>query len=221
MTLQLTDDLAMADGLEPVTLLARDGSELATIESALRRAVTTTEAAASNGLYQQGDVRWHVPVSALAEAPALGTRLVDGADGQWTVLGVERATLGTRWACTTRNLALTGGLSERVTIQLATVSKGEHGEPVLLWNDWRTGVAARVQPQTAEVSIEHQRRMVRLTHIAYLAEPLELSSLHRVVRGDATYAVLRLRRAERIDALTEVDLAETPWPLDAATSFTR
>ncbi len=218
MSLTLTDDLAMADGLETVTLEARDGSELATIAGALRRAITTAEAAASNGWHQTGDVRWHLPVAALPEAPPLGSRLVDAADGQWTVLAVERATLGTRWACDTRNLALTGGLDERVTIQLAAVSKGEHGEPILAWSDWRTGVAARVQPQSAEATVEHQRRMVRVSHVAYLAEPLELSHLHRIVRGDTNYAVLRLRRAERIDALTEVDLAETPWPLEAVGS---
>lgn len=216
MTLSLETDLSVADHLETVTLLARDGSEVAEIAGALRRAVTTTEAAASNGLYLAGDVRWHLPAAALAESPALGTRLRDGASAEWTVLSVERAALDTRWACTTRNLALAGGMTEQVTIQRATVAKGEHGEPRLAWSDWRTGVAARVQPQAAEVTVEHERRMVRVTHVAYLAEPLELSALHRVVRGEETFAVLRLRQAERIDQLTEVDLAQTPWPIDVA-----
>lgn len=216
MSLMLTDDMAVADGLEAVTLLARDGNELATVEGALRRAVTTAEAASSNGLYQQGDVRWHLPTAALADAPPLGSRLVDAAGGEWTVLTVERATLSTRWACATRNLALAGGLDEQVTIQIAAVSQGEHGEPMLTWSDWRTNVAARLQPLSAEVTIEHQRRMVRVTHVAYLAAPWALSPVHRMVRGETTYAVLRLRRAERIDVLTEVDLAQTPWPLDSS-----
>jgi hypothetical protein len=94
-----TDLVDVADGLEAVTLIPRRASEGTTIAHALPRMVSLREAAASGGQYTQADVRWHLPVEEYATRPALGDVIQDGDGTRWTVLEVEKATMGTRWGC--------------------------------------------------------------------------------------------------------------------------
>lgn len=211
---QIADDLLIVDGQETVTLLSPAGAVVTVSEHALRRAITTREAETSQGQYRRGDVRWHLPASDLTSAPELGARMRDEAGIEWTVLEVEHATLATRWRLTTRRLALDDALDERVTIQTATTTLGLHGEPHWTWNDMATDMPARVQPRAEEARIEHWGRTWRATHVAYLATAIDLSVPTRLLRGDEVFHVLRVRSAERIDALVEVDLIATPWPTD-------
>ena len=106
----------IADQLEAVTLRRADGSAFATIGAALRRAVTTREAAASDGRYTASDVRWHLPAAELAAPPIWEIGSSTPAAGCWTILETRLQTCGSRWECVTRNLALAGGLTSFVTI---------------------------------------------------------------------------------------------------------
>jgi hypothetical protein len=132
-----------ADATEAVTLRRRGtspGSPGTVVPHALRRAVTTREAAQSHGRYTASDVTWHLPTGELPESPRLGDVIADGEGRRWTVLEVQLATLGTRWRCTARDLAIVYALDDTVTVLKASYAKGEGGAAEATWRPWKTGV---------------------------------------------------------------------------------
>jgi hypothetical protein len=98
------DDLVMAaDFLEPIQL-QYDAGGSATIEAALRRAVSPLEAEASGGQLTVADVVWHIPAAALMTVPAPDDRILDGDGLLWTIVAVQRAIGGAKWRCASRRV---------------------------------------------------------------------------------------------------------------------
>ncbi|MBI2826709.1 MAG: hypothetical protein HYX69_18715 [Planctomycetia bacterium] len=207
-------DLSSFDGLETVMLAQPSGGAGVQVAEALRRHVQTREAEASDGRYTTNDLDWHLPAAALAEEPAVGTVITDGEGIRWIVLAVERDTLGTRFRCRSRNLAIHGGLDRLVKLQLATWIKGASGAAMARWQDVRNDLAARIQPEQAVTAVEHDRRLTRVTHRIFLAEEVVVDHNHRFVAETEAYHVLGYERPERIDALFVV-LAERGALMDA------
>lgn len=207
-------DLSSFDGLETVTLVQPSGGGSVEVDGALRRHVLVREAEASDGKYATSDLDWHLPAAALVEGPAVGTVITDGEGVRWTVLAVERDTLGTRFRCRSRSLAIQGGLDRLVTLQVATWIKGASGAAMAQWQDVRTDLAARIQPEQAAAGVEHDRRLTRVTHRIFLAEEVVVDHNHRFVAGSEAYHVLGYEKPERIDALFVV-LVERGAPMDA------
>ena len=59
--------------------------------------------------------------------PRLGDVILDAAGGRWTVLEVKRATLGARWCCSSRDVAIAFGLDDTISVLKATDSRGGCG----------------------------------------------------------------------------------------------
>jgi hypothetical protein len=213
IALDVNDDLAeVADLLVAVTLRRRGSSASTAIAHALRRAVTRAEVAASDGKYTAGDVVWHLPAAELPSAPRLGDRIVDATQVRWTILAVEQATLGTRYRCLARNLALAAGLDATVSIQRAQYVKGASGAAVPRWVDELCGVAARIQPHLGQIEPRDGAIVAERRYRITLADSIELAGNERIVAADGiVYRVLGLERAERIDELPMV-LAERERP---------
>lgn len=203
-----SDDLAsVADGLQSVTVKRPGSSESTEVTHALMRAVRTRELEESNGRYTAGDVAWHLPASELAAPPRPGDVIVDADGRRWTVLDVQQTVLGSRWRCVARNLAVVHGLDTYVDVEQATYTKGTGGAERATWHVWRTGLAARIQPAEIQVKDEHDRRTTAARFKVFLAEDLELDHTHRIKGPDgAIYRILACRKAERIDALAEIDV---------------
>ena len=205
------DDLAqVADGIETVTV-TRPGTSTATVVSgALRSLVRASDAARSAGRFTATDAAWHLPTSELTEAPRAGDVIVDSDDARWTVLAVGATTLRGRWRCVARNLAVEHGLDAYVDIERATLTKGTDGAETVAWHTWKTGLAAKIQPVAGEPVDEHDRRVTRSTAKIYLAQDLELDRTHRVRGPDGTvYRVQSYRKADRVDALMEIDAVQS------------
>jgi len=201
------DDFAgVADGQEPVTL-TRPGSSTSTpISDALRRSLRRGEIEASGGRYTAGDVAWHLPGAQLGDAPRVGDVIIDAAAGRWTLLEVERATLGSRWRCVGRNLAVVDGLDDYVDIEKATVSKSAGGAEQKQWHLWRGGVAARIQPVETEIRHRHGRQGSEATFRIFLGETLSLDQTHRIRGPDgSTYRIVAVRKRERLDRLPQIE----------------
>ena len=203
-----SDDLAgVTDGLTPVTVTRPGSSTGSEVAHALRRTVRTREAEKSEGRYTAGDVTWHLPASELATAPRPGDMIVDGDGQRWTVLDVQHTALGNRWRCVARNLAVVHGLDEYVDIEQATYTKGDGGADEPAWHTWKTGLRAKIQPARVEVKDEHQRRIAAAGFKVFLAEDVAVDHTHRVRGPDGTlYRVIGYRKADRIDALMEIDV---------------
>lgn len=202
------DDFAeVVDNLTQVTLVRRDGSPVVEVPHALRRVVKTREAQRSAGHYMVNDAVWHLSRAELSEPPCLGDRILDVAGRAWTILEVQSVSQGTRWRCATRNLVIACGLDQTIEIEQATYTKTSSGEMELVWQTWRTGLAARIQPRMAKVNQQQGRLATTRRFTVFLAEDVPVSHAHRI-RGPhgAVYRILASRRAERIDALMEIDV---------------
>jgi hypothetical protein len=196
-----TDFATIADGLEPVTLVRRDGRSTP-LAGALRRAVTIREAAASDGRYTAADVRWHLAASELDAPPQLGDRIVDGEGEQWTILHMRLATCGSRFECIARNLAIAAGLDTMVTIRLERITKGPSGAAERYWDDYRRGVRAKIQEQAAARSAQHGRQSGVVTAKIYVAEQIEVDNSFQIVAYDGTtYEVIGFESPDEIGKL--------------------
>jgi hypothetical protein len=188
------EDLAqVADSLEAVTL-TRPGSSVAVVVSrALRLAVSDRLIAESAGRFALSDVAWHLPAAEVPVEPQAGDVIVDAKDRRWTVLDVEKKSLGTRWRCVARNLAVVHGLDAYVDVEKAVVSKGPSGAEKLRWQTWKTGLSARIQPIETEIRSEHDRQVTQTRFRIFLAQYVALDRGHRVRGPDALLEIDAVR----------------------------
>ncbi|HEV2970688.1 MAG TPA: hypothetical protein VGY55_12025 [Pirellulales bacterium] len=201
--LDLQSDFAqIADDLEGVTLRRADGITATRLASALRRAITTGEAATSDGEYTTADVRWHLAAAELDDAPELGDRIVDSSGESWMILATRLATCGSRFECIARNLAITAGLNTLIAIRREVIAKGQSGAAERSWEDYRLGVRARIQEQAAERSEQHGRRSGIVTAKVYVAEQIVVDNGFQIVAADGMeYEVTGYERPDSITNL--------------------
>lgn len=216
-----TDFAAVTDGTEPVTLVRRGrvpGATETVVPHALRRAVATAEARVSNryntqkqapsgGRYTASDATWHLSCAELPDGPRPGDTILDGAGRRWTILEVQRATLGARWQCAARNLAVACGLDDTITILIATYHKGSGGAAEPAWVPWRTGVRARIQPAAVDMAAGPYARQTAARYQVFLEEDVPLNHTHRIQGPDGTiYRVNGTLGAQRIGELQTIDV---------------
>ncbi len=209
----IADDLeTVADGLGAVTLTHRNGAE-EVIASALRRAVSKREAASSHGKYTTADTNFHFQSDAVDTSPKVGEIITDS-DGDWTILEVGTQTLGTRYRCVCRNLAIFHDLHTLVTIQLATFAKGTGGAQEPTWSTWRENVRAKIVIDRQEFSVEHGRQQAPKQASVFFASPLSLTTNHRIVdpHDGTVYSVKSWQDAEAIDKLFSAQCEVSRWP---------
>ncbi|MEN6458595.1 MAG: hypothetical protein ABFC63_06660 [Thermoguttaceae bacterium] len=179
----LNDLAAVADGMETVRLLRRgnDSVQIAeVIAHALRRAISTGEASivsrgdvhkspATNGQCTMATTAWHLPVAELPESPSLGDVILDGQGERWTVMTVKQATLGARWRCETRNVAIAYGLDDTISVLKAATVNGQ-----TTWQTWKTGIRARIQLSNTEIDTEAETPATTRSYRIFVAEDLDL-----------------------------------------------
>jgi len=81
----------------------------------------------SGGWQLADDLVWHLPVAELPDAPRLGDVILDGIGRRWTILAVKLATLGVRWRCETRDVAIAAGLDDAISVQK---NAGDSASPI-------------------------------------------------------------------------------------------
>jgi hypothetical protein len=148
MTLTLfapQDDLPqLADGGETVALTWPDG-RLQTISAAVRAAVRRRPHAQSSGEVSTAQTAWHLP-ACLAAPPTIGLLITDAAGEQWLATAVTLAAGGSRWVVHAQQVTIPGGLSDRVHLQTALLSKDAHGGQRIQWRTVAVHWPASVQP---------------------------------------------------------------------------
>jgi len=209
------DFAQVTDGTQPVTLLRRGqtpGAAGTAVAHALRRAVSVAEAAESDGRYTAGDVTWHLPCGEAAPAPRLGDVILDGSGQRWTILEVRLTTLGSRWRCTARNLAVVYGLDDTIAILEAVYAKGEGGAAEATWRTWKTGIRARIQPLATNLTAQQGARQSVARCQIFVAEELDLGHQHRIQGPDGTvYRIVAISGAQRLGQLQTIEVEVTSW----------
>ncbi len=230
-----SDDLAISDGTETVTLLRRGSTPGGTgtvISHALRRAISAAEAAIStssdvhknvpsDGQHTATTVIWHLPVAELPAAPRLGDVILDGDGQRWTILEVKCATFGARWRCETKNVAVAFGLDDTISVLKAAGTSG--GSGATTWRTWRTGVRARIQPIETIITNVAGTATTTATYRIFVEENLDLDHTCCIRGPDGTlYTITRTVGAERIGELQVIDVQRTDpaaagqWIVDMA-----
>jgi hypothetical protein len=211
-----TDDLTtIADGAEAVTLLRRGrtpGDSGTVIAHALRRAITAGEAAIvttgdvrkqvpSGGRQLADDAVWHLPVAELPDAPRIGDAILDGDGRRWTILTVKQATLGARWRCETRDLAIAVELDDTISVQR---NVGSVSEPA--WQTWKTGLRARIQPIQTIIDNDAETPSTTTRYRIFVEENIALDHTCRIRGPDGTiYTITGALGAERIGELQVIE----------------
>jgi hypothetical protein len=218
------DDLAITDGTEAVTLLRRGstpGGPGEIISHALRRAITAAEATIntssdvhknvpSDGQHTAASVVWHLPVAELPIAPQLGDVLLDGGGQRWTILEVKQATLGARWRCESKNVAVAFGLDDTISVLKAVGTAGDAGSGQTVWRTWRTGVRARIQPIQTTITNIAGTAATTASYRIFVEENLELDHTCCIRGPDGTlYTITRSVGAERIGELQVIEVQRT------------
>ena len=214
-----SDDLAaVADGTETVTLLRRGsttGAAGTVIAHALRRAITAGEATIvtsgdvhkqvpSGGQQLADDLVWHLPAAELPDPPRLGDVILDGDGRRWTILVVKRTTLGARWRCETRDVAIAHGLDDTISVLKMVPPPGGYGEPT--WQTWKTGIRARIQPIETKIVADADTPSTTTTYRIFVEENLELDHTCSIRGPDGTiYSITGSTGAERIGELQVIE----------------
>ncbi len=196
----------VADRLEPVTLKRSDESGSVALSGALRRAMTTREAAQSDGKYTTSDVHWHLAAAELSAQPRLGDQIIDASGESWTILKTQLATCGSRWNCTARNLALAGGLNTFITILREVAAKGPSGAVEPAFVPFASGVRARIQELSAVRGQQHGRQSGTITAKIYLAQQILVDNGDRIESSAGTiYEVVGYESPDSITRLFTIN----------------
>jgi hypothetical protein len=210
------DFAAVADGLEPVTLLRREspGGPGETLAHALRRAIDIAEVVGENrktvesdGRYTAADVSWSLPAEELADAPRLGDIILDADGRRWTILEVRAVALGTRWRCRTRELSIANGLEDLVDILQAEYTTSESGAVETTWSVLHQNIRARIQP--LETKILSQNTLPSSVHRCrvILEESFDLDHTHRLRGPDGTvYRLVAVGGFPKLGELQTIDV---------------
>lgn len=160
----MIDDHALSDTVwdrcEQISyeIARRSAPDVFAVPIAKRRAVSIREQAASGGTYTGQDLKWHFKSrhapQGFAAKPA--DVVVDAGGTRWTVLEVQSNVYRTLWSLTTRNLALSFGLADRIDVERAALSYDASGAAVKTFPPHGgrvlyAGVLARVQPETEDI----------------------------------------------------------------------
>lgn len=105
MTLDIDNDISLADGSESVTVTLKraDGDTALAVVGALRRVLDRSYQSFGGVALIGDELVWNVPDNQLAGAELQrGDTITDAASISWTILAAEKLTIATRWRCLCR-----------------------------------------------------------------------------------------------------------------------
>ena len=127
--------------------------------------------------------------------------ILDGDGRRWTILTVKRATLGARWRCETRNLAIAVGLDDTISVQK---NVGDSYSPI--WQTWKTGLRARIQPLKTTINSTAATPSTIALYRIFVEENIELDHTCRIRGPDGTiYTITSAIGAEQIGELQVIE----------------
>lgn len=204
-----TDFEDITDGLEAVTLNRRGSSDNVSVTAALRRALSTSEISASDGLLRSGDTWWHLPAAEVATTapPRMGDWIIPTDGTRFQIMELRLDTQSTRWRCIARDVRVSYGLDDTIQIQEAVYDKGGAGAQEASWRVHLDGVRARIQEVDAEVAVAGDAKRTERTYGISVESDLDLLLNHRIKD--------RKGKLYRIIAVTGRDAIGEPMVIEA------
>lgn len=208
LTLNIAGDfVAVVDNLIPVTLVLRDTGIIYSITHALRTAVKITEYTPSGGEVKSGDVRFLFPASesVTSNTDLLGSKIADESGEDFTILDASYQVWSSQWSVRTRNLVVEAGLNTTVTLAGCSYYKhSSSGEAVEAWETISSSIRAKIQLETASVSVDDNMDKTPRTYRITLE--FELSVIpgadYRILdSAGVVYRMQSYHASQQIDAL--------------------
>lgn len=209
-----SDDWQVWDGLETVTYASTrtatgaGGNAYAIVTAAALRADTQqSETEPSGGRYAKGRLVWDLPASYLPGIECKpGDTLTDARNDTWTVLESRWQVQGTIYRLETINLAVAYDLRELVSITRPTNTQDAAGGRVPTFAAVYSGVQARIQETTADVTDGMGRRQARRTYQVFIgSRPTLLIEDRLVDSAGVVYEITGWHAPDRIDQLMTLD----------------
>lgn len=210
--LDFSADQAIIDNLEAVTFTSvrTAGNESVEVDDASFDFVTLKEAAASNGVYQAGDVSFSIRQSLLVDLGGAkpGDLVLRASDGQtYTVLTAIPTVFTKVWDITCRNLILANDLRQTGTLSRPSNAQDAAARPTLAsYTVVAENIPCRVQPMGGSVADVFDRKTIPQRFTAFLGVQVEAHAKDKFVAGGVTYTVLEWQNPERIDELMSLTL---------------
>lgn len=220
MDLDTTDDYLVFDNREAVeyTSVRVNGMQMDRIEDAHRRQPSRNEAAASEGVYTAGRLRWNIPtVQMLIGPPKPGDTVKDGEGEEWTVTSAFKSADGGWWDVDTVSLRIAFDLRDEISIERAGMDVSNAGIVTKLFppdggDTLYAELACRVQPVEFEQRMEHGADGTLKRYQVYLSKQTPLIDMHcRIVwvsndTGKTVYLErLKYSQPERIGELPLIE----------------
>lgn len=212
-TLDFSADQSLFDNLEAVTFTSvrtAGNQQVTGVTDATFDFVSVRQAAASNGVYQFGDVSFSIRQSLLTAVGGAkpGDRVLRTSDGQtYTVLTAIPTVMTKVWDLVCRNLILAADLRQTGTLSRPSNAQSSAGRPTLAsYTDVAANIPCRVQPMGGSATDELGKRQMPKRFTAILGQQVEARAKDKFVCDGTTYTVVEMRNPERIDELMQLTL---------------
>lgn len=209
--LNLTDDYQIwaNDFSQTVTHTSvRDSGNLtAQVTHALRRQISSKEAAISNGVYTTADVIFSLATVLTPNTPKPRDLLTDNDNVVWTVLAVDKATINSRWRLTCRALGIAADLQDVIDIETPAMLPNAQGVEVAQWVPRLRQIAARIQPVTGEETTERDLIGTKVKYEIFVGQGVTVSTRERVLwhARNKYLDIVGYRQPQRIDELPLIE----------------
>lgn len=219
MPLDLTNDYKLWDGVETVTVIQAGTGKRQIVNHALQRGVTVRDAIGSDGTYQQGDVKWTLPVAeCVVFKPDTGDFVQQADQTLWSIGTVELVSLKSRFRPWTKRVNLRPETAIDLKIYKPKFKKDETGAPEAIFKLWKQ-TTGHINELASQIEIEvgggqHGRRRVKITHQIFIADQLDVQAGFKVVDPTgATWNVNRVTGKTSIGVAVTLDVEQARTPL--------
>jgi hypothetical protein len=217
MSIDLSGDQALIDGLETVTLQISIGAPPPRIyEDAYRLPEVQVEGDPTQGGYRARSTEWHLSTLGAAIDPQIGDTITDSDDIVWVIQSVRPPKFNDYWGLTCQEFSITDDtdLQDLVTLFKAGRALQPDGSKFTTHAAVAgfTDVPAKIQlrPSTAEL-LAGQERFIE-TYDIYVGEDIGQVNAGDILK-DATgknYRIISYRNRELIDDLSTIVCESKP-----------
>jgi head-tail adaptor len=210
-TLDFSQDHLVWDNYLTVSYLSvrKSGDQMYCPQRCHKHAISQKELAASDGVYVPTDVMLRMPGNQ-PFLPKPRDRWTDEMGTTWTVLEVARIVTLSRYRLVSRDLILHHDLRDAIDVMTPNYTFDASGIRIKTFTSKYTGIAARVQPISADILDERGVRGLRISHQCIVGQELDVTNEDRVNFGGKHYEIRGFHNPERIDELQVLDLELVP-----------
>jgi head-tail adaptor len=213
LKINFDEDFDILDDVDCVYYTPAGSTESVKVD-ALRRAVRTSEAATSGGVYSVRDTVFTVPRCSLNTPPGLGGLFVPvGASEVFYIYDMQHIVNKTRYQCFCRRGFLQSELTDSITVKENTGGKDAHGVPYKKWISILSNHPAKVQENSNTISRQDDRNMLLREAQIYTVATRDINAGMQIeMRNGLVWNVVTVTGKGELGLLVVLDCVEARTP---------